>query len=72
MADAAAKIRLGEADVMIAAGTESMSAMPQMMGNKVSLNPAVFAKEENVAIAYGMVSMCIGTGMGAAGVFEVL
>jgi len=54
VADAAAKIRLGEADVMIAAGTESMSAMPQMMGNKVSLNPAVFAKEENVAIAYGM------------------
>ena len=54
VADAAAKIRLGEADVMIAAGTESMSAMPQMMGNKVSLNPAVFAKEENIAIAYGM------------------
>ncbi len=39
---------------MIAAGTESMSAMPQMMGNKVSLNPAIFAHAENVAIAYGM------------------
>jgi acetyl-CoA acyltransferase len=39
VADAASRIRLGEADVMIAAGTESMSAMPQMMGNKVSLNP---------------------------------
>jgi len=36
------RIRLGEADVMIAAGTETMSLMSQMMGNKVSLNPAVF------------------------------
>ena len=33
---------------MIAAGTESMSVMPQIMGNK-SLNPAVFAKQENSA-----------------------
>ncbi|THF62922.1 acetyl-CoA C-acyltransferase [Pseudothauera nasutitermitis] len=54
VADAANRIRLGEADVMIAAGTESMSAMPQIMGNKVSLNPAIFDKAENVAIAYGM------------------
>ena len=54
VADAAARIRLGEADVMIAAGTESMTAMPQMMGNKISLNPAVFAKNENLAIAFGM------------------
>ncbi len=54
VADAAARIRLGEADVMIAAGTESMSAMPQIMGNKVSLNPEVFARAENVSIAYGM------------------
>ena len=54
VADAAARIRLGEADVMIAAGTESMSAMPQIMGNKVSLNPAIFAKQENVGIAFGM------------------
>jgi len=54
VADAAARIRLGEADVMIAAGTESMSVMPQIMGNKVSINPAVFAKEENYAIAFGM------------------
>ncbi len=51
---AADRIRLGEADVMIAAGTESMTCMPQMMGNKVSLNPAVFERDENVAIAYGM------------------
>ncbi len=54
VADAANQIRLGLADVMIAAGTESMSVMPQMMGNKVSLNPAVFAGDENVGIAYGM------------------
>ena len=54
VADAAARIRLGEADVMIAAGTESMSAMPQIMGNKVSLNPAIFAKDEQLGIAFGM------------------
>jgi acetyl-CoA acyltransferase len=52
VAMAADRIRLGEADVMIAAGTESMSMVP-MMGNKISLNPKVFS-EENVAIAYGM------------------
>ncbi|WP_374484464.1 acetyl-CoA C-acyltransferase [Zoogloea sp.] len=54
VADAAARIRLGEADVMVAAGTESMTVMPQMMGNKVSLNPAIFARDENLAIAFGM------------------
>lgn len=50
---AADRIRLGEADVIIAAGTESMSMIP-MMGNKVAMNPAMFTKDENVAIAYGM------------------
>ena len=54
VADAATQIRLGLADVMIAAGTESMSVMPQMMGNKMSMNPAIFANEENIGIAYGM------------------
>lgn len=54
VADAAARIRLGEADVMVAAGTESMSVMPQIMGNKVSLNPKVVESDENRAIAYGM------------------
>lgn len=53
VADAANQIRLGQADVMIAAGTESMSVMPQIMGNKVAINPAVFS-DENVGIAYGM------------------
>jgi len=50
---AADRIRLGEADVMIAAGTESMSMVP-MGGNKIAYNPAIFLKDENVAIAYGM------------------
>jgi len=50
---AADRIRLGEADVMIAAGTESMSMVP-MGGHKPSFSPAVFEKDENVAIAYGM------------------
>ena len=50
---AADRIRTGDADVMVAAGTESMSRVP-MGGNKPSFNPAVFAKSEHVAIAYGM------------------
>jgi acetyl-CoA acyltransferase len=50
---AADRIRLGEADVVIAGGAESMSMVP-MMGNKVALNPRIFASEENYAIAYGM------------------
>ena len=54
VADAANQIRLGLADVMIAAGTESMSVMPQIMGNKMSMNPAVFGGDENLGIAYGM------------------
>ncbi len=49
---AADRIRLGEADVMIAAGTESMSMVP-MMGNKVAFNPAIF-ENEHIGIAYGM------------------
>lgn len=54
VADAAARIRLGEADVMIAGGTETMSLMNQMMGNKIAINPALFEKTENYAIAFGM------------------
>lgn len=53
VAIAADRIRLGEADLMIAGGTESMSMIP-MMGNKVSLNPRLFANGEHVNIAYGM------------------
>jgi len=54
VADAAARIRLGEADVMVAAGVESMTVMAQMMGNKISANPAVIASDEHRAIAWGM------------------
>jgi acetyl-CoA acyltransferase len=50
---AADRIRLGEADVMLAAGVESMSMVP-MMGNKVAFNPAIFEHEEHYGIAYGM------------------
>lgn len=50
---AADRIRVGEADVMIAAGTESMSMVP-MSGNKPSMNPAIFTRDENIGIAYGM------------------
>lgn len=53
VAFAADRIRLGEADIMIAGGTESMSMVP-MMGNKVAMNPELFHHDENVAIAYGM------------------
>ena len=55
---AADRIRVGEADIMIAAGVESMSMVP-MSGNSPSLSPAIFqpamfANDENVGIAYGM------------------
>jgi acetyl-CoA acyltransferase len=49
---AADRIRLGESDLMLAGGTESMSMVP-MMGNRPAFNPAFF-KDENIAIAYGM------------------
>ncbi len=54
VAMAADRIRLGEADVMVAAGTETMSLLNQMMGNKIAMNPAFFEKDENYAIAFGM------------------
>jgi acetyl-CoA acyltransferase len=53
---AADRIRVGEADVMIAAGTESMSMVP-MMGNSPSLSPTIFANTDDIeryGIAYGM------------------
>jgi acetyl-CoA acyltransferase len=50
---AADRIRLGEADVMLAAGVESMSMVP-MMGNKIAFNPAIFEKDDRYGIAYGM------------------
>ncbi|MEO8836806.1 MAG: acetyl-CoA C-acyltransferase [Caldimonas sp.] len=50
---AADRIRVGEADVLIAGGAESMSLVP-MGGNKPSFNPEIFARDENIGIAYGM------------------
>ncbi len=52
IAMAADRIRLSEADVMIAGGAESMTMVP-MLGHKVAMNPAVFT-DDNIAIAYGM------------------
>jgi len=49
---AADRIRLGEADLMLAGGTESMSMVP-MMGHKVAMSPKVF-EDDNIGIAYGM------------------
>jgi acetyl-CoA acyltransferase len=52
VAMAADRIRVGQADVMIAAGAESMSMVP-MMGFHPSINMNVF-KDENIGMAYGM------------------
>lgn len=52
IAMAADRIRVGEAEVMIAAGVESMSMVP-MLGHHPSMNMGIF-KDENVGIAYGM------------------
>jgi acetyl-CoA acyltransferase len=49
---AADRIRTGEADVMIAAGTESMSMIPLL--GRMAMNAEVFARDENLGIAYGM------------------
>ena len=53
VAMAADRIRVGEADIMIAAGVESMSMVP-MMGNNPSLHPDIFSGNQDVGIAYGM------------------
>jgi len=52
LAMAADRIRVGEADVMLAGGVESMSMVP-MMGIKPSMNMNMFT-DENVGMAYGM------------------
>ena len=49
---AADRIRAGEAEVVIAAGTESMSMIP-MLG-RLAINLDVFLRDDNVGIAYGM------------------
>jgi len=52
LAQAADRIRLGEAEVMLAAGVESMSLLP-MSGHRPRLNPRIFS-DEQLGIAYGM------------------
>jgi len=53
VAMAADRIRLGDADVMIGCGTESMSLVT-MLGNKVVLSPSVYDDPKNVGVAMGM------------------
>ena len=50
---AADRIRLGEAELMIAGGAESMSMIP-MGGNKIAINEHIFDHDENIGIGYGM------------------
>jgi len=52
VAMAADRIRLGEADLMIGGGTESMSMVP-MMGYHPVFNPGIY-QNEHIGIAYGM------------------
>lgn len=53
LAMAADRIRVGEADVIIAAGTESMSQVP-IIGVNTTFSPRIFEHDENLGIAYGM------------------
>ena len=53
IAMAANEILLGNADVMLAGGVESMSMIP-MGGNDWSISPTAFETDENVSLAYGM------------------
>jgi acetyl-CoA acyltransferase len=52
VAMAADRIRVGQAEVMIAAGVESMSMIPTG-GHHPSMNMGIF-KDENIGMAYGM------------------
>jgi len=53
VANAAEMVKSGSAELVIAAGVESMSTVP-MMGFKPSVNPKVTTEDENIAIAFGM------------------
>ncbi len=52
IAMAADRIRVGEADALIAGGIESMSMVP-MMGHHPSMNMNIFT-DDNIGMAYGM------------------
>jgi acetyl-CoA acyltransferase len=53
VAMAADRIKVGEADIMIGGGVESMSMVP-MVGNKPSLNPHVFDSKGTSGMTYSM------------------
>ncbi len=53
IAMAADRIRVGEADVILAGGVESMSLVPTL-GVSTSFSPDIYLEEDNVGIAYGM------------------
>ncbi|UAW64412.1 acetyl-CoA C-acyltransferase [Mycoavidus sp. HKI] len=53
LAMAADRIRVGEAEALIAGGVESMSMVP-MMGNTPSVSPHIFERDEHLGLAYGM------------------
>ncbi|BAV94932.1 acetyl-CoA C-acyltransferase [Ichthyobacterium seriolicida] len=50
---AASQVAMGNTELAIGAGVESMSMVP-MGGNKPSVNPSVISDDQNKAIAYGM------------------
>ena len=52
VSNAADLVKSGSADLVIAAGVESMSSVP-MTGFKPSMNPKILS-DENISIAYGM------------------
>ena len=52
VSNAADLVKSGSADLVIAAGVESMSSVP-MTGFKPSINPKILS-DENISIAYGM------------------
>lgn len=47
------RIAVGEIDVAIAGGVESMSMVP-MGGNKYTISAEIFKNDENIGLAYGM------------------
>ncbi len=53
VAMAADRIRLGEAQVVLAGGCESMSLIP-MGGHNVAMNPRIFEDNRHLGIAFGM------------------
>src|SRR5699024_8015568 len=53
IAMAADRIRVGGADVIVAAGVESMSMVPTI-GPETTFSPSLFNNDENLGVAYGM------------------